>query len=461
MKKLSFVLFPLFLVITLVAMVVFRSVPSGKLWKGYSVLYVPVETPDDAVLSCFSQTGIENVTCLSGQYLPVLYKAHSVEVSMISFNPEATKYLNDRENYFYDKSQNYRLYYIPVSEKNELSQCVNLLRDNGITAGIDLSAPYPWIIPVLAVLFFLVLLFLAADKTAFGLSGFIYVLFNLCFPFLTSVSSSFIFMIFLFSISSLIFRRGLLDYISKRIILIFLGILSIVSCFTQSAMCGFMFILCTLTSVLALIFYFDSKKFIEGRQTGFRPVLIRSVYFVPKYNGSERVVFPISLLLTVICFTVCVFFMDSFSTQVSKLSLPAANVSSRDQNLTDLEDYARWKWEVQSFPYRNINLESDAKSYVKFPRYSEVNGKIVEGYDIASFNESYILNTNDEINELPFNALEKVLLSQSEDGKNITPGFTLSVSYQLSIFSIIMVVVQILSLAVYFVKIAFSRGGRR
>lgn len=461
MKKVSFVLFPLFLVITLVAMVIFRSVPFGKLWKGYSVLYVPVEDSDEAVLSCFAQAGIENVTCLSGQYLPVLYKAHSVEVSMIPFNPEATQYLNDRENYFYDKSGNYRLYYIPVSEKNELSNCVNLLRENGIDAGVDLSAPYPWIIPVLSVLFFLILLFLAADKIAFSLSTFVFVLFTLCFPFLTSVSSSFIFMIYFFSISSLIFRRGLLDYISKRILVIFLGILSVISSFTQSVMCGFMFLLCCITAVLALIFYYDSKKLFEERKSDFRPVLIRSVYFVPKFNGNERVVFPISLLLTVICFTVCVFFMDSFSTKISKLSLPSANVSSKDQNLTDLEDYARWKWEVQSFPYRNINIESDAKSYVKFPRYSEVNGKIVENYDIASFNESYILNTTEEINELPFNAMEKVLLSQCEDGKNITPGFTVSVSYQLSIFSIIMVAVQILVLAVYFVKIAFSRGGRR
>lgn len=442
-------------------MVVFRSVPSGKLWKGYSVLYVPVETPDDAVLSCFSQTGIENVTCLSGQYLPVLYKAHSVEVTMISFNPEATQYLNNRENYFYDKSQNYRLYYIPVSEKNELSQCVTLLRDNGIEAGIDLSAPYPWIIPVLSVLFFLVLLFLAQDKTAFGLSSFVYVLYTLCFPFLTSVSSSFLFMIFLFAASSLVFRRGLFDYISKRIFLIIIALLSIVSAFTQSIMCGFMFLLCGVTAVLALLFYYDSKKFLDEKKGGFSPVLIRSVYFVPKYNGSERVVFPISLLLIVVCFVVCVFFMDSFSTQVSKLSLPSANASVKDQNLTDLEDYAKWKWEVQSFPYRNINIESDAKSYVKFPRYSEVNGKIVEGYDIASYNDSYVISATEEISELPFNALEKVLLSQSEDGLNITPGFTLSVSYQLSIFSIIMVVVQILALAVYFVKIAFSRGGRR
>lgn len=440
-------------------MVIFRSVPSGQLWKGYSVLYAPVSSDDYVILNTLKENGVENVTSLSGQYLPVLYKSHSLEVSMIPLNPNASAYLTDRENYFYDKSKQYRLYYIPVAQKSELATCVIQLRERGISCGIDLSAPYPWILPVLSVVFFLFLLFLAKNRLLFFISSVLPAVFPICFPFLSSLSSVCILMIFLYALSNIVGRRGLFDLIARNILLFVLLFISIFASFTQNIISGVFYILCLVNCLLA-VYSYNKIQELQAAQSSFNPVLIRSVFFISKYNRNEKIIFPFAFIVIILSFVVCVFFMDSFSTQASKLSLPSANAVTRDDKLTDLKDYADWKWEVQSFPYRNVNLENDKLSYIKFPRYSEIDGKITESYDIVSFNESYVLKSRDDIKELPYNALEKMLLSQTVNSEDIVPGYSLSVSYQLSFFTIIMIILQLLVLSMYFIKTAFSRGRR-
>ena len=46
---------------TLILLFIFRSVPVAQLWKGFSVLYVPVNTDANVVLNTLSENGCEDV----------------------------------------------------------------------------------------------------------------------------------------------------------------------------------------------------------------------------------------------------------------------------------------------------------------------------------------------------------------------------------------------------------------
>ena len=48
--------------ITLFLLSFFKSIPSGKLWHDYRILYVPVEEDDAKVITAIEQAGIKRLT---------------------------------------------------------------------------------------------------------------------------------------------------------------------------------------------------------------------------------------------------------------------------------------------------------------------------------------------------------------------------------------------------------------
>ena len=97
---------PFVFLISLILLISFRSVPSGKLWNEYNVLYVPVDSEDAKVLAALESCQIQDVVCLSGQFLPVSLKENSIEISMLRLNygSKDYDYTTRRKAFFFDKA---------------------------------------------------------------------------------------------------------------------------------------------------------------------------------------------------------------------------------------------------------------------------------------------------------------------------------------------------------------------
>ena len=125
----------LFLVIALLT-VCFRSIPKGKTWKNFKVLYVSNTVPQTTVEKALSNAGIAEYVDLKNQNAPIMLAKDSIEAAMLKINlyEKENKYLFDRQNYFYDSNGEYLLYYIPDSYENSLNKVIADLKKQGITA---------------------------------------------------------------------------------------------------------------------------------------------------------------------------------------------------------------------------------------------------------------------------------------------------------------------------------------
>ena len=140
--------------ISISVIVMFRSVPAGKLWQDYSVLYVPNTTEDSVVMSALSDAGIDDVVALSNQFLPLNISEDSLEYAMYKVNigSDSNAYVENRNSYFFDKSKNFRIYYIPSSYEHKISKAISSLENNHISCGLDASAGYPILFPIVVLL---------------------------------------------------------------------------------------------------------------------------------------------------------------------------------------------------------------------------------------------------------------------------------------------------------------------
>ena len=88
---------------SLAVFAMFRTVPTAKLWDGYSVLYVPSEADISSVENILYKNGIKEFSAKENQSVPLNIASESPEVALSSstLNP-SHEYLSERENYFFD-----------------------------------------------------------------------------------------------------------------------------------------------------------------------------------------------------------------------------------------------------------------------------------------------------------------------------------------------------------------------
>lgn len=448
MKK-SFVVAGLFSVIlTLVLQLLFRQTPKGELWKGFSVLYTQKECDDSLVTAILKDSGVEEFACLSGQYLPINARPDSVEVSLIGFNPEALDYLSGRNNYFFDRSKNYRLYYVPVFYKAKLASCVSELKRQGIESGVDSTGAYPFLFPLTVFVFYALLVVFAKRKILFALSGIFSVTFTLCFPFLSSAISSFLLLVSSFIVCNVFGRRGAFGMLRKNLFFYAFLVLSVASSFSTSLAAGLIFIL-TLAASASVFVIFVYVKTMIARKSEFQPVMIRSAWKIPKFNGREKIIFPVSVGLCFLVFIFSLFSLDvSAGSKGSRIALPSSTVSSGARELPELDDYYKWNYMVQTYPYRNLNEDKgDQLSPVEYSRFSEQNGIVSEYRETFVFDSEYKDIVYGSIDSLPFYAVEKIMKKQ---GENFKAGYSVTGSYHLGLFTIIISLIQVFLLVLFF-----------
>ena len=109
-----------------------RTIPTTKLWAGYTVLYVQKDVEYRDVIQTLSGKGIQDIIYLENQNVPIAASRESPEVALSLSGAEKSQYLKKRSLYFFDKAQNYKIYYIQDKYEKEVSEVIQTLRDQNI-----------------------------------------------------------------------------------------------------------------------------------------------------------------------------------------------------------------------------------------------------------------------------------------------------------------------------------------
>lgn len=431
---------------------VFKTVPAKKLWKNYSVLYVQKDVPDATVKSALDSANVRSEISISNQYLPINISENSVEFSMLKLNSNKNDYVNKRANYFFDESQNFRLYYVPDDYSKNLRDVVSVLSQNQINCGIDAKQPVSFLLFLFFLSEALLLTFFSKNKILFLGTALIQFAFILSAPFYATEISCVILLLPLFFVSNAWRRKNFFKVALNNFHTFLILIASVLCNFSVSVKTGLLFCACLICVASYLyIFYAVENYFIKKRF--FVPVYIKSARQINLFAKKTKIVMR-SLILIALIFIIF-FFLASNKTinlrnSQNKLFLPSNVANScyeKSENLPQLEDFYKWTWNAKTFPYKSLNKSND-ENFIEFSRYAEENGKIAETKSIFSYNQTFKDDVFDSIDDLKFNAIEKVLKSE---GKDFEAGYVSNVDFNANLFSAItMIFCLIVLLFIYF-----------
>ncbi len=439
---------------SLAVFAMFRTVPTAKLWDGYSVLYVPSEADISSVENILYKNGIKEFSAKENQSVPLNIASESPEVALSSstLNP-SHEYLSERENYFFDKEKDFRLYYIPEKYRAHLSETEAELIDSlGIVSGVDSKTSYPMISPLVCILFSVFLVLSSKRKLIMASLLFLPVCFSFFVPTYSSAASVCLLMHALYLSVRIWGRRNFFASLLKNIAFSASVIFSFALQFFSGFKCAALFVVLIASVFCAFLLVHRLGKKLEERRYNFVPVLMVGAKFMPivtKKTGKSLVVLSssITVLLVLALFSVNMNFFSSYSDFSSKkIFLPAAK--SYAKSLPDLNDYVNWRWDALVSPY--IHLDSSGtnkKESVAFPTYTNEGGKIKESVKSITFDRKFKADSFSDIDALGFPAIEKILKKQ----RHLVPGFVPLERQTLGLSSVIALVFSLIfPLVLYF-----------
>ena len=449
---------PAVFLISLILILSFRSIPSGKLWKEYNVLYVPAQSDDATVLQALRQCGIDDVVALSQQFLPIALNENSIEISMLRLNYSAPaySYATRRNAYFFDKSQNYRLYYLPAEQKSRLSDAVRTIEAKGIPCGTDNAASYPWLLPVTVLLLALMLFIFVKHKLPFIAGSIIPVVFVYGNPFYPVAAAACLILLCLFFAANLWRRKGAARLLLNRRIVPVMLLISFICAFAGSVVSGLLYIAAACGTTGALLGLKEAEDWWRNRKL-FVPVYIRPAKRVSIFAGKAFTVLSIST--AAILLLVALFFLTSLDTvnaKVSRLLLPADSTFGSEE-LPQFEDYFRWNWNVRTYPYKSLNQTDAEAETVAFTNFAEnpETGIIQPEQKVMKYDDSFRSEIWNSIDTLPFDSVEKVMKSE---GEGFTAGYSALSANQINLFGIIMMFICLFILLFIYISIIIRKG---
>ncbi|MCR4580441.1 MAG: hypothetical protein K5681_08845 [Treponema sp.] len=450
---------PFIIILSILAIFTFRTLPASKLWNNYAVVYVPIESDDRAVIQAIENANITDAVLCSGQFLPLDIDRNSLEYSIYNFNKTSSDfdYRNQRLAYFFDKSNQYRLYYIPSSQKAKISDLLGLLSVQGIKAGADTSASYPWILPLISAILVIALFMFSKNPLLFLASAFIPVLNLFCNPFYQMAEATCLLLLCLFFISNVWQRRGAVAYLLGNHSIPLMLLVSLLAAFTCTIKTGLLFIFALAGTSAILITIKAIEDYINSKRS-FVPVYIRPAKKVSIFASKVNIIMPLFTTAALIIFAVI--FLSSITgsntKSSTKLMLPANTKGAAE--LPQLEDYYKFAWNVKSYPYRNLNQEYDNNLYFEYPKYKEDKGLIREQSLVMAYNDSFKESVYENIDSLNFNSIEKVIKSE---GKDFRGGYSATNSYNVDLFGVIMSLICVFILLFIYISTIIRKGMKK
>lgn len=446
---------PVITLLSLAIIFALRTLPAGKLWKEYAVIYVPSDSSDADAMQAISDAGINGAVSLSGQFLPSNLTQNSIEYSIYKIRADspASDYIQKRAAYFFDRTRNYRLYYIPSAEKSKIPDALSNLSARSIAGGADISASYPWILPLISALLVIVLAFFSKNRMIFLASALIPVANLFCNPFYQMAEATCLILLCLFFISNVWRRKGAVKYLLGNHSVPAMIIVAVLCAFTCAPKSGAMLIVALFGTACCLLTIYEAERFFESKSS-FVPVYIRPAKKIPVSGKNAATTTGTAAASALIILAVIL--ISSLGTKGAKSSsrifLPAN--AHADESLGQLEEFYRWTWDFRTAPYRSLNKAQD-DFFVEFPRFAESSGTIAQTNVIMSYDQNFRDSAYDSIDDFGFESIEKVLKSEGKDFKG---GYSVTNSYPVGLLGVIMSLICVFVLLFLYVSTIIRKG---
>ena len=419
------------IIISILSMIFFRTLPSSKLWDDYSVVYVQKDADEALIQKLFDDYGCADVISGAEQFVPIEFPSESPELSMAIAKVDSSNYLIRRNLYFFDKNSNYKIYYVPDEYKSNIEDVVFSLQEEGFKCGVDVSASYPIFLPILCIIFAIFLIIKSPKKNLFASSCVLPVIFSFFIPFYPSVAAACLLLLSFYFAFYFWGRNGAINVVLKNPIFLIFFVGAIVLSFFAGIKNFLIFVIMICGNICVIHFYKIICSLYQKRFS-----------FVPVVN-------PVSLLSTLVCgVVIAVILISSFfsinigssvKNSEQKVLLPA---SYGNGALPNLNDYIVWKWNSMTEPYMSVydkQKKSNPKDgdSVSFTEYIETDEGIKESVKTIVFSSEFEENAFALIDKLPYSSIEKLMKAQK---KNFSAGYVFSGSQNVSIFTIMQLI---------------------
>lgn len=441
MNYIKKIIIPVFTILLAVFLLfILRTVPTAKVWNGYSVVTVPAGTNSVFVQNAFEKAGCKNVVSLENQYIPLAGAAETPEISLAMSGLESSEYLKQRTLYFFDRNREFQLYYVPDSYKNKASDAVQILNNQHIAAALNISSSYPFFVPAICFLFVAVLVYFSAYKVLCMISLLLPFFFSCMMPSCAAVAPLCLFMYGIFIALKVWRRHNAVSYLTRQILIIAFAALTVIFMFLNGLKYGLLFLLLA-AAECSVFFLLNQLAEWKDSHSFFKPIKIIPARMISLSTAK-------SLLCLLVCSgTIAALFVFSLAGTGSgfgaqkEMRLPSPFGSGTA--LPTIRDFVDWRWETLTFPY--ISLNSDRRNSrpkdgdtVSFTQYSDISGSIEETERTIVFGRDFIEQSLHSVEELNYPALEKML----KDYKNSSAGYILSSAQPLTILNLVILILS-------------------
>lgn len=413
------------ILITLLCLILFRSIAVSRIWSSYRVLYVDRSVDEATVLSCLEAAGCRNTITLSAQRTPL-------QAPMTALPPDSSApYLVQRLQYFTDKDNRYRLFYIPDGYEQQIAKALrSIVSQTHAHAGLDDESRYPWAVPVICLLVFLCFSVFSMHRRFFVFPALFPLLLTLSMPFYVTGAAVCLYMTALFLANRLWGRRNDVRVLCRSVYIDFLLGAAMVLLLIQSVRCALLSLL-VLASSAAALYILKQYQADRDKKCAFTYQLIFTAEQLPvMYAGTVRSVLLlcVPLLVLLLSFLFSARFFPRSPAGSIQLPMPV-EPGTEGELLPSLEDYFAWAWDTLAFPYRSLHdaqLRPPVKDGDKITvtEYVQAASGIKERQRVIyEYDKDFKDKLEKDIRALDYPALEKLLERQ---GRHCRAAYRLS-----------------------------------
>lgn len=364
--------------VLLLIMFLLKSVPSSKLWKGYTMLSVPSGADKESINSL-----LQEQNC--GAY--------------IALEKQESAYSNDyeeaRKKYFFDKDGAFRIYYIPDSNASGAQRAARAIQSQlHLEAVLGSRAAFPYFTAIVCLLVFASFFYFAENKIVYAAAAAPAIFFAFCNPFYAAAAAVCLELYALFLAQKLWRRKEGVQCLSKNpFVIVFLASAFLIS-FAAGGTKPIYFLLNVFCAFCLLFLRFNIEIQSE-KNARFLPVLIRSakrmdvlrVQNVKKTSFTALGVFALFIFLLT---------GSDFVSGGGKKGLffPApTEYNELKYDFPTMNDYYAQAWNAKAAPYRSLNKEYPSvpkegdtvqmTHYAKTPKGIQSSSEVVCSYDKA------------------------------------------------------------------------------
>lgn len=411
------------ILITLLLLIILKSVPVTKIWKNYTVIYVEKKLSEETVISYLKKSGCDDIISLSNQRAPV----NSAFVPVLP--SDYGDYLSKRLKYFSDESDNYTLYYVPSKYDRSASRALEILvNEIGVKAGIDGKQQFPFLVPVAALVAFAAFLYLSKNKFAFAFPAVFALLLTFSNPFYPTAAASIIYMLAIYLAQRIWARKKAIQVLKKNLYVLIPTVVSFLVMLLSGIAAAFLMVFTIASGIASCILLAEFEKYAESK-ISFKYKKIFAAPQLPLMYPSTAM----HTLLTLVPLTVLLiaFLLSArFTPTVNeKITLPVpvnanSKMAKEKDTLPVFSDFYKWAWNTKTFPYRNLNekysgevKENDAIYADRFENTEQ--GISTARTELFKFNKNFRKNAEKELSSMKNPQIELMLKKQDKNIKVI------------------------------------------